>query len=137
MYSQPHALFSSFPVICESSTTVDLVDCANVPTAFPLVFLFSLRGRIKGYLIRVDSSLTLRKDYCTLVLLFVTEKDTKWHSFPTVSLLTVQIVSYYALHAYKVWEITTINHRVYIINKIKIKLPPCITRGCSFYRNSG
>ena len=82
-----------------------------VTTTFPLVLLFSLMGRNMGYLIRVDSSLTLRKDYCTLVLL-VTEKDIKGHSFPTISLLTVQIVSYYTIQTYKVQKITTINHTV-------------------------
>ena len=91
-------------------------------TAFPLVFLFSLRGRIKGYLLWVNSSLTLRKDYCTLALL-VSGKDTKKHSFPTLSLVTVLIVSYYTIHAYKVQETTTISHTVYILNEIKIYYP--------------
>ena len=62
--------------------------------------------------------MTLRKDYCTLAPLD-TEKDTKGHSFPTIYLLTVQIVSYYIIHAYKVQEITTINHTVYIFTKSK------------------
>ena len=63
-------------MIHKSSSTVDPVDCTNVTMTFPLVLMFSLRGRSKGYPIRVDLPLALRKDYCTLALLVI-EKDTK------------------------------------------------------------
>ena len=46
----------------------------SMTTAFPQVILFSLRGRIRGYLIRKV------KDYYTLAILVTVEKDTKGHS---------------------------------------------------------
>ena len=45
-------------------------------------------------------------------MLLGTEKVTKGYSFPNISLLTAQIVSYYTIHTYKVQEKATINHTV-------------------------
>ena len=83
----------------------------------------------------MDSWLTLRKDYCTLALL-ATEKDTKGHSFPTISLLTAQIVSYYTIQTYKVQEIHNQSYS-YILKQKQNQTTTLHLKGCSLYRNSG
>ena len=79
----------------------------GVTTTLPLVILFSLRERIRGYLIMevcVDSQERLLHTYTTC--------HRKRHKRAyTISLLTVQVVSY-TMHTYKVQEITPINHTV-------------------------